>query len=48
MAQGGHVNYGPSYRRSEAVLFDDEFVPFEAPPASKYGPISRVSKTLMR
>ncbi|XP_043286038.1 roquin-2 [Venturia canescens] len=48
MAQGSHINYGTNYRRSDAMLFDDEFVPFEAPPASKYGPISRVSKTLMR
>ncbi|XP_015114346.1 roquin-1 [Diachasma alloeum] len=43
----GSINYGNNHRRSDLV-FDDEFVPFEASPASKYGPISRLSKSLLR
>ena len=43
-----HLNYSNNYRRMDTMVFDDEFVPFETPPASKYGPISRLSKSLVR
>ncbi|XP_011299638.1 roquin-1 isoform X2 [Fopius arisanus] len=44
----GSINYGNNYRRSDLV-FDDEFVPLDASPASKYGPISRLpTKSLLR
>lgn len=42
-----HVNYGTNYHRRDSLIFDDEFVPFDAS-ANKYGPISRVSKGLIR
>ncbi|KDR20501.1 roquin-1 [Zootermopsis nevadensis] len=34
--------------RSDSVLADDEFIPFDPPIVSKYGPISRMSKTVLR
>lgn len=33
--------------RSNSVQADDEFVPFDAPVMSKFGPISRNAKTLV-
>ncbi|XP_051162613.1 roquin-1 isoform X1 [Leptopilina boulardi] len=43
-----NINFNNSYRRPDSVLFDDEFVPFDASTASNYGPISRLSKTVLR
>lgn len=37
-----------NFRCADSVLFDDEFVPFDASPSSKYGPISKLSKTMIR
>lgn len=38
-----------AFYRSDSVLTDDEFVPFEPSVVSKYGPISRAAaKALMR
>ncbi|XP_067001149.1 roquin-1 [Anabrus simplex] len=34
--------------RSDSILADDEFIPFDPPIVSKYGPISRMSKTILR
>jgi len=34
--------------RSDSVMADDEFIPFDPPIVSKYGPISRMSKTILR
>ncbi|XP_044734372.1 roquin-1 [Chrysoperla carnea] len=36
---------GPTFVRSDSILMDDEYVPFEAPCVSKYGPISRMNKS---
>uniref|UniRef100_A0A1B6FIC8 RING-type E3 ubiquitin transferase n=1 Tax=Cuerna arida TaxID=1464854 RepID=A0A1B6FIC8_9HEMI len=45
-------SYRPILYRSDSVLTDDEFIPFEPPIVSKYGPISRAAaaaaKALMR
>lgn len=43
-----NINFNNSFRRPDSVLFDDEFVPFDASTASNYGPISRLSKTVLR
>ncbi|XP_012257083.2 roquin-1 [Athalia rosae] len=43
-----NINYGTTFHHSDSILLDDEFVPFDTPPASKYGPISRVTKPLVR
>ncbi|KAL2729391.1 roquin-2 isoform X1 [Vespula squamosa] len=37
-----------NFRCADSVLFDDEFIPFDASPSSKYGPISKLSKTMIR
>ena len=34
--------------RSDSIMTDDEFIPFDPPIVSKYGPISRMSKTILR
>ncbi|PNF24679.1 hypothetical protein B7P43_G17554 [Cryptotermes secundus] len=34
--------------RSDSIMADDEFIPFDPPIVSKYGPISRMSKTILR
>lgn len=39
-----HINSGPTFVRSDSILADDDFVPYEAPCVSKYGPISRMHK----
>lgn len=35
---------GPNFVRSDSILADDDYVPCDAPPISKYGPISRMHK----
>lgn len=41
----GHVPApGPSFVRSDSILADDDYVPYDAPCVSKYGPISRMHK----
>ncbi|XP_018335497.1 roquin-1 [Agrilus planipennis] len=40
----GHVNSGPTFVRSDSILKDDEYVPYDAPCISKFGPISRMQK----
>ncbi|XP_057334738.1 roquin-1 isoform X2 [Microplitis mediator] len=42
------INYGNNFHRSDSILFDDEFIPFDASAANKYGPISRISKSILR
>ncbi|PSN35868.1 hypothetical protein C0J52_11651 [Blattella germanica] len=44
IAAAGH----PTLYRSDSILADDEFIPFDPPIVSKYGPISRMSKTILR
>ncbi|XP_015586020.1 roquin-2 isoform X2 [Cephus cinctus] len=48
MTSTPNINYSSNFRRSDSIQLDDEFVPYDATPASKYGPISRVSKSLLR
>lgn len=41
----GAVNSGPTFVRSDSILAaDDDYVPYDAPAISKYGPISRMHK----
>ncbi|XP_063925442.1 uncharacterized protein LOC135139224 isoform X2 [Zophobas morio] len=41
----GHVNSGPTFVRSDSILAaDDDYVPYDSPAISKYGPISRMHK----
>lgn len=40
----GHINSGPTFVRSDSILTDDDYVPYDAPCVSKYGPISRMHK----
>lgn len=40
----GQINSGPTFVRSDSILKDDEYVPYEAPCVNKYGPISRMPK----
>ncbi|XP_046410424.1 roquin-1 [Neodiprion fabricii] len=47
ISSSSNINHGNNFHHSDSILLDDEFVPFDAPPASKYGPISRVSKPLI-
>ncbi|KAJ9592634.1 hypothetical protein L9F63_015689, partial [Diploptera punctata] len=44
IAATGH----PALYRSDSIVTDDEFIPFDPPIVSKYGPISRMSKTILR
>lgn len=37
-------NSGPTFVRSDSILKDDDYVPYDAPCVSKYGPISRMHK----
>lgn len=37
-----------AFYRSDSILADDEFIPFDPPIVSKYGPISRMSKAILR
>ncbi|XP_015178822.1 PREDICTED: roquin-1 isoform X3 [Polistes dominula] len=37
-----------NFRCADPVLLDDEFVPFDASSSSKYGPISKISTTMIR
>ena len=42
------INQGPTFVRSDSILADDDYVPYEAPSSvSKYGPISRMQKDNM-
>lgn len=45
IASAGHP---ATLYRSDTLLPDDEFIPFDPPIVSKYGPISRMSKTILR
>ncbi|XP_017769975.1 PREDICTED: roquin-1 isoform X3 [Nicrophorus vespilloides] len=38
------INPGPTFVRSDSILADDDYVPYDAPCVSKYGPISRMHK----
>ncbi|RZC34573.1 roquin-1, partial [Asbolus verrucosus] len=41
----GHANSGPTFVRSDSILAaDDDYVPYDSPAISKYGPISRMHK----
>ncbi|XP_030763217.1 roquin-1 isoform X2 [Sitophilus oryzae] len=41
----GHISSGPTFVRSDSILAaDDDYVPYDAPAISKYGPISRMPK----
>ncbi|CAH1367477.1 unnamed protein product [Tenebrio molitor] len=41
----GHTNSGPTFVRSDSILAaDDDYVPYDSPAISKYGPISRMHK----
>lgn len=44
----GNINYANNYICNDPLLYDDEFVPFDASSANKYGPISRLSKSILR
>ncbi|XP_014222745.1 uncharacterized protein LOC106649694 isoform X1 [Trichogramma pretiosum] len=44
----GTFNFGNNYICNDSNVYDDEFVPFEASLANKYGPISRLSKSILR
>lgn len=40
-----HTNTGPTFVRSDSILAaDDDYVPYDSPAISKYGPISRMHK----
>ncbi|KOC63223.1 Roquin [Habropoda laboriosa] len=43
-----NINCNNNFRCTDPILFDDEFVPFDASSSSKYGPISKLSKNLIR
>lgn len=45
IAAAGHPT---ALYRSDSIMADDEFIPFDPPIVSKYGPISRMSKTILR
>lgn len=50
-SQVGHIStteHPTAFYRSDSILTDDEFIPFDPPIVSKYGPISRMSKTILR
>lgn len=41
----GQINSGPTFVRSDSILkAEDDYVPFDTPCVSKYGPISRMPK----
>ncbi|KAH1003968.1 hypothetical protein HUJ04_003796 [Dendroctonus ponderosae] len=41
----GHINSGPTFVRSDSILAaDDDYVPYDSPSISKFGPISRMPK----
>lgn len=48
MVPPSNINCNNNFRCADPILFDDEFVPFDASSSSKYGPISKLSKNLMR
>ncbi|XP_058790594.1 roquin-1 isoform X2 [Phymastichus coffea] len=46
--QTSNINFANNYICNDPLLYDDEFVPFDASSANKYGPISRLSKSILR
>ncbi|KZC04845.1 PREDICTED: roquin-1 [Dufourea novaeangliae] len=48
MVPPSNMNCNSNFRCTDPILFDDEFVPFDASSSNKYGPISKLSKNLMR
>ncbi|XP_011495312.1 PREDICTED: uncharacterized protein LOC105360184 [Ceratosolen solmsi marchali] len=44
----GNINFTNNFICNDSILYDDEFIPFDASSANKYGPISRLSKTILR
>ncbi|XP_066590032.1 uncharacterized protein roq isoform X2 [Prorops nasuta] len=48
IAPSPNINCSNNVRCTDSILFDDEFVPFDTVATSKFGPISKVSKTLLR
>ncbi|XP_071877832.1 RING finger and CCCH-type zinc finger domain-containing protein roquin isoform X1 [Bombus fervidus] len=48
MVSSTNMNCNNNFRCTDPILFDDEFVPFGASSNSKYGPISKLSKNLIR
>lgn len=43
-----HLNASPIINRSNSLQMDDDFAPHEGAAMNKYGPISRMTKTLMQ
>ncbi|KAJ8667298.1 hypothetical protein QAD02_008960 [Eretmocerus hayati] len=43
-----NINFTNNFICNDSILYDDEFIPFDASSANKYGPISRVSKSILR
>ncbi|GJQ67677.1 putative zinc ion binding protein [Trypoxylus dichotomus] len=39
-----HISSAPTFVRSDSILAEDDYVPYDAPCVSKYGPISRMPK----
>ncbi|XP_017892553.1 roquin-1 isoform X2 [Ceratina calcarata] len=48
MVPSTNINCNNNFRCADPILLDDEFVPFDASSNSKYGPISKLSKNLIR
>ncbi|XP_001603217.2 roquin-2 [Nasonia vitripennis] len=44
----GNINFTNNFICNDSILYDDEFIPFDASSANKYGPISRLSKSILR
>ncbi|XP_050312443.1 roquin-1 isoform X2 [Anthonomus grandis grandis] len=43
----GQITSGPTFVRSDSILAaDDDYVPYDCPAISKYGPISRMQKSI--
>ncbi|XP_003702036.2 RING finger and CCCH-type zinc finger domain-containing protein roquin isoform X1 [Megachile rotundata] len=43
-----NMNCNNNFPCTDSILFDDEFVPFDASSSNKYGPISKLPKNLIR
>ncbi|XP_078041614.1 RING finger and CCCH-type zinc finger domain-containing protein roquin isoform X2 [Augochlora pura] len=48
MVPPANINCNNNFRCTDPILFEDEFVPLDASSSNKYGPISKLSKNLMR
>ncbi|XP_033340321.1 RING finger and CCCH-type zinc finger domain-containing protein roquin isoform X2 [Megalopta genalis] len=48
MVPPANINCNNNFRCTDPILFDDEFVPLDASSSNKYGPISKLSKNIMR